>query len=76
MVLQSELGLALTEDVSRPLVCENKKNIEHLKTNGGDGKEVDGHRGGDVVLKKRAPGLGGRTRSANQILTDAALGSS
>jgi hypothetical protein len=50
-----------------PLVCENEKNVEYLKSNGGGGKEVDGHQGADVVLEKPAPGLGGRTPSANQM---------
>ena len=77
-LLNRPLGCGMRGDAEvhdpPPLVCEHEKDIEHLKSNGGDGKEVDGHHGADVVLKKRAPGLGGRTPSANQILADAALG--
>src|SRR4051794_38597200 len=59
---------------SPPLVCEHEKHIQHLKSNRGHGKKVDGHHSADLVLKERAPGLGRRTASASQILADAALG--
>jgi hypothetical protein len=57
-----------------PLVCEHEKDIQHLKSNRGDGKEVDGHHGANVVLKESAPSLGWRTANAKQIFADGALG--
>src|SRR3982750_240133 len=55
------------------LVCEHERDIEHLKSNGGDSEEVDGNHPSNVVLEEGAPGLGRRTASADQIFADGAL---
>ena len=60
-LLNRPLGCEMRGDAEvhdpTPLVCEHEKDIEHLKSNGGDSEEINGHHGADVILKERAPGL-------------------
>ena len=55
------------------LVTEDQKAIEHAKGQGRNGKEVDRHNIGDMIVEEGPPGLGWRFSRLGHVLGDGRL---
>lgn len=54
-------------------VCQDEEDVQDLKADRRNGKEVYGHKGLDVVVKEGSPGLRSRLTVSDQILGHARL---
>ncbi len=57
-------------DDSAAVMRQHEENVQELKTDRRDSEEINRNEAARVVLKKRTPGLRGRSRVADEVLAD------
>ena len=62
-------GHVAVEDATT-IMGQHQKHIKHLKTDGREGKEVDGNQLRDAILEEGGPGLRGWFAAPNHVLAD------
>src|SRR5215467_11123153 len=65
--LRGWVGSPIAVDNATPVMGQHQKHVKNLETDGGHGKEVDGHQLLPLILQEGAPGLRRRFAAAHHV---------